>query len=354
MRLGCIAGVALIAAAGMGVPLDIYQWTYDQLPLGLGWTGHLFANRTGLEVLGLALLPSAPGPAQVLAVGGMLVPTLGSPEGLVFTGRVVPGGVVTVALPQGVGLGEAAWITAAGRVPIDLDPPLPRVYLEEIRPTVVVLSSGGKDDSWLTKKPPSEGGDPGGAETLTDPGDASTTKPALPGDSEADRGSTKEPGGGSGSSEMDLGDEVLLVWPSDLDPEVLRVWEGFPYLVRLDGRRSFSPVGETIVAWRWTWEDGLIQEGPVVVRGFSFPGIYWVWLTVTDSAGRAQTLRWPVKAETDLSAWIAALTALELWRSRYESGRGEETIETKPLEAYPFDHQDLKEAEEKEAKVRIQ
>ncbi len=109
LRGWVLAGLAVVV--GFGAPGDIYQGTYDQLSLGPGWRGHVFANRTGDEVVGLELLLAEVGPAQVLVVGVNLVLALGNSAILPFSGRVVPGGVVTVALPEGTALHGAAWIT---------------------------------------------------------------------------------------------------------------------------------------------------------------------------------------------------------------------------------------------------
>ncbi len=264
MRWGWTIGVALMAVVGTGTPGDIYQWTYDQLALGPGWTGHVFANRTGGEVLGLELLFTGPGQAQVLVVGGELAPDNGGVAGVRFTGRVVPGGVVTVALPTDSMPHQAMWITSAGRVPIDLDLPIPRLTIEAIWPQLIISATGedGQDDG--------TGGFRGAKE--------------LPPewDEGSDQGDELSRGGG--------GAVLGFSWPDDLDPDLLQEWQGYVWLVRLDGRRSFSPVGEEIISWNWFWEDGLVQDNPVVVRGFTFPGIYRVRLVVTDAAGREQVL----------------------------------------------------------------
>ncbi|QAA76952.1 MAG: hypothetical protein BIP78_1186 [Candidatus Bipolaricaulis sibiricus] len=264
MRWGWTIGVALVAVVGAGTPGDIYQWTYDQLALGPGWTGHVFANRTGGDVLGLELLFMDPGQAQVLVVGGRLTRDDGGVAGVRFAGRIVPGGVVTVALPTDTMPHQALWITSAGLVPIDLDLPIPRLSVEEIWPELIISTAGedgqddGTDEFWGSKEL-SPGWDEG-----------------------SDEGGELSKGGGV---------TVLgFSWPHDLDPELLRDWQGYVWLVRLDGRRSFSPLGEEIISWKWFWEDGLGQQGPVVVRGFASPGAYRVRLVVTDGAGREQIL----------------------------------------------------------------
>ena len=246
-RIWAVAGLWL-AVVGAGAPGDIYPWAYDQLALGPGWTGHVFANRTEMEVQGLELLVGQTAPAQVLVVGGTLFPMHSLPE-MVLTGRVVPGGVVVVALPAGLLPLQAAWLTPTGRIPIDLDLPLPRLTVEQILLHVIYVYVEADVPHILPYPEP-----------------------------------------------------VFFEWvaeyvrPDDLDRDVLRLWEGYRCFVLLDARRSFSPVGEKIVAWRWFWEDGLVQEGSVIVRGFDRPGLYRVRLVVTDAAGREQGLNRLVEA----------------------------------------------------------
>lgn len=246
MRLGWLIATVLVVAGGAGAPADIYQWTYDQLGLGPGWVGHVFANRTGQEVVGLELLTIEAGSGEALVVGGHLAPQRQDSGSALFSGWVAPGGVVIVALPERAALRGAAWVTPAGWVPIAIDLPIPRVERVVLRPAAAV---NGQE----TKDPRAKG--------LT--------------------GLTKH---------VEHNFELAFVLALSLDPELLQGWEGYPYLLCLDGRRSFSPLAAEIVAWQWAWEDGLVQEGPVVVRGFERPGVYRVRLAVTDSAGRSQTL----------------------------------------------------------------
>lgn len=247
MRSTWAVGVALLTVLGAGAPGDLYQWTYDQLALGPGWVGHVFVNRTGMEAQGLEVLLAQAGRAQTLVIGGALVQD-DLPLGFVLLGRVVPGGLVIVALPEGIPLHQAAWITPVGRIPIDLDLPIPRLTVAQLFPRTVFIYVEA-DVPHILPYP----------------------EPVF----------------------LTL---VEQMWFEDLDPNALRMWEGHRYLVRLDAQRSFSPVGEEIVAWKWFWEDGLVQEGPVVIRGFVAPGIHRVRLVVTDAAGRKQVLTRLVEA----------------------------------------------------------
>lgn len=265
MRLGWLIGAVLVVAGGTGAPADIYQWTYDQLGLGPGWVGHVFANRTGQEVVGLELLTMEAGSGEVLVVGGHLAPQRQDSGSALFSGWVAPGGVVIVALPERAALRGAAWVTPAGWVPIAIDLPIPRVELVELRLAVTVNGQETKD-----------------------PGDPTSPEQLGPGwgwwDDSKLQQPTVEP-----TIHVEHNFELAFILTSSLDPELLQGWEGYPYLLCLDGRRSFSPLAAEIVAWQWAWEDGLVQEGPVVVRGFDRPGTYRFQLTVTDSAGRTQT-----------------------------------------------------------------
>lgn len=257
-------GMALLVS-WIGVQGSIYQWAYDRLPLSPGFQAHIFANTMEQEALGLVLeLSDALEKVPCLVFGGVLnLSALISTE-VHLTGQVIPGGFAVVALPERIRILRATWITSSGGVSLDVESPIPRaqtfVWAQLRNPTV---SSEAPSVGILPVYPPGIPLPP--------------MKPPVPIDENLlDRFRYKP----------------WWPWPGlpiVIDEEL--EWAGYPYIAFLSGLDSFSPLGEEIVSWTWTWEDGVVQAGPVIVRAFNAPGWYRVTLAVQDKTGREQRFR---------------------------------------------------------------
>ena len=172
-------------------------------------------------------LNAVPEHVEWLVLGGSLALNVPGCKQIRFTGRVVSGGLAVVALPQGLRPLKAAWITAVGEVPIDVESPIPRVQIENLEWVVVIT--------------------------------------------------------------VEVIIEILPMPPIPMVYDIKL--QAYSYLVRLSAQGTFSPLGEEIVSWTWLWEDGLTQVGPEVIRKFDRPGWYRVTLVVRDASGRERALR---------------------------------------------------------------
>ena len=233
-RIGPLVVAALLGWTAGWAYVPIYQWAYDCLSLGPGFQGHIFANNMDQDATGLVLeLNAVPEHVEWLVLGGSLALAAPVLKEIHLTGQVVSGGLAVVVLPEGLRLLKAAWITATGEVPIDVESPIPRVQIENLEWVVVIT--------------------------------------------------------------VEVIIEILPMPPIPMVYDIKL--QAYSYLVRLSAQGTFSPLGEEIVSWTWLWEDGLTQVGPEVIRKFDRPGWYRVTLVVRDASGRERALRRLVFAE---------------------------------------------------------
>jgi len=251
---------------------SLYQWVYDLYALGPGFRAHAVANGTGAEAVGLVVeLSGPPGRVEWLVLGGQL--DLGdlASERVRLAGRVVSGGVAALALPEGLRPLRVAWITLAGEVPVDVESPIPRVRTEDL--SLALLDGVAEDTSRADAS-----ADDGGAFEF------------APGNWDLPKQQTGDPDRPARKTEQEARPRGGFIWLFELAE--WSEWLTYPYLVRVSAKDSFSPLGEEIVSWTWLWEDGVVQVGPEVVRGFDRPGWHRFTLVVRHAAGREQSLRW--------------------------------------------------------------
>jgi len=262
-------GVALLAGwVGWSVQGSIYQWAYDRLPLSPGFQAHIFANTMDQEALGLVLeLSGTPEQLPCLVFGGILDLSAPVSTKVHLRGRVVSGGLAVVALPEEIRVLRAAWIAWTNEVSIDVESPIPRAQtFVLVQPRNPGVGSEAPSVGILPVYPPGIPLPP--------------MKPPVPIDEHILERFRYNP---------------WWPWPRlpvviDEELEWLE-WKEYPYIAFLSGLDSFSPLEEEIVSWTWTWEDGVVQAGPVILRAFNAPGWYWVTLAVQDKTGREQRFR---------------------------------------------------------------
>ena len=275
-------GLAAMGLMAWGSP---YSRSFELFWNGEPWSVAVFLNRTGGDVDELYMVLSAPArEAQALAVGGGALTVEIEGEALMVRGPIGPNAICLLSWAAESIVRSAQWRVAGAVVEeIDVVSPVARARFEDLTPMTIVYASSGEEID--PNKP-----------QVVDIVDIDTSKEQRPQDSsrpsnDAYSGYTADNGTG-------------------------------PVRVQASATRSVSPQGYALVRYVWTWEDEMVQEGPVVVREFTQPGLYWVILTVWDEHGLLGTANCLVEAGFYLDRMLMEAKPV-----------GDEQLVTKPIEA---------------------